>query len=77
MKQAFDKFCLIYKLSKRETEIFQLLILGEDTQANYIASEIGISPNTVRIHIKNINTKVRASSKSQAMQKFFRLYVES
>ncbi|SMF34785.1 helix-turn-helix transcriptional regulator [Pseudobacteriovorax antillogorgiicola] len=65
-------FAKKYSLSKRESEILKLLITGTDVSGEYISSEFGISPNTARIHIKNMNIKFGTRSKGQMLQKFIR-----
>ncbi|MBS9523564.1 LuxR family transcriptional regulator [Litoribacter ruber] len=48
------------KLSKREYEVAQLIVNG--VQASDIAKELGISPNTLVTHRKNIMKKLKINS---------------
>ncbi len=76
MIDKINDFVIIYKLSQREAEIFGEILLGETTNASAIAKKYRISSSTVRIHCKNINTKLGTESKSDAMQKFVRFLKE-
>ncbi|HEV8083742.1 MAG TPA: response regulator transcription factor [Chitinophagaceae bacterium] len=55
-----------FLLSEREKEILQLICKGLDYKE--IASQIFVSPNTVKKHIFNIYNKLHVSSKAQAMR---------
>ncbi len=54
-----------YQLSPREHEVLTLLATGLATPA--IAKEMGISPHTVRDHLKNLFRKTGTSSRSKLM----------
>jgi DNA-binding NarL/FixJ family response regulator len=54
-------------LSERETEILNLIALGMSYRS--IADDLEISPNTVRVHIGNIYTKLATSSKVEALNR--------
>lgn len=56
---------LLNPLSKREQEVLALIAAGLSNNA--IASELVLSPHTVRSHIKNINTKLNANTRTQAI----------
>lgn len=58
-------------LTKREREIFQLLILDNTTRD--IALELGISEKTVRNHISNTIQKLGVKSRTQALVELLRL----
>lgn len=58
-------------LTKREREIFNLLI--EDQTTKEIASELGISEKTVRNHISNTIQKLGVSGRAQALLELIRL----
>jgi LuxR family transcriptional regulator, transcriptional regulator of spore coat protein len=58
-------------LTKREREIFQLLI--DDYTTKDIASNLGISEKTVRNHISNTIQKLGVSSRTQALVELLRL----
>ncbi len=55
-----------FSLSEREKEILQLLCRGLDYKE--IASQINISPNTVKKHTCNIYHKLHVNSKAQVMR---------
>jgi DNA-binding NarL/FixJ family response regulator len=55
-------------LSHREREI--LGHLGQGTQAAEIAQKLGLSPSTVRTHVRNILVKLKASSRTEAVAKY-------
>ena len=56
-------------LSGREVELLERIVQG-DTEAA-IAGRLGISPHTVRTHIKNIYRKLRVNSRAAAVRRAF------
>jgi len=58
-------------LNERETQILQLLIEGNTYKT--IASQIFLSVDTVRYHIKNIYTKLHVNNSAEAVSKALRL----
>lgn len=58
-------------LTKREREIFNLLIDNLDTSE--IALELGISEKTVRNHISNVIQKLGVKGRSQAILELIRI----
>ncbi len=62
-----DKFIL----TKRENEVFTLLISGKTTKE--IASYLGISEKTVRNHISNTIQKIGVTGRSQALIELIKL----
>jgi len=54
-------------LSARELEILHLLALGLNYRS--IAEDLGVSPNTVRVHIARIYEKLESSNKIQALNR--------
>ncbi|NRA68362.1 MAG: helix-turn-helix transcriptional regulator [Pseudobacteriovorax sp.] len=69
MKAPIVEFSRKYNLSKRETDVLTLLV-SRVVNAEQISRHLGISQNTVRIHVKNINTKVGVRSKSEILSSF-------
>lgn len=57
-------------LTKREDDLLQLLIKGYSYKM--IASELGISIETVRVHIKKIYRKLQVNSATEAVSKVLR-----
>ena len=60
----------IYNLSDREKDVLQLLVDGFSYKM--IASDLFISIDTVRSHIKKIYEKLHVNSKSEAVAKAFK-----
>ena len=49
-----------YNLTPRESEIFELLARGRNRK--YLEEELGISRNTVKVHVQNIYNKLQIHS---------------
>ena len=60
-----DDFARQHKLSPREREVLGLLIQGYDTVG--LADRLGISPHTVRDHLKNVFRKTANRSRSELL----------
>ena len=60
-----------FLLTKRERQIFQLLI--QDYSTKEIAEQLNISEKTVRNHISNTIQKLGVSSRTQALVELLRL----
>ena len=58
-------------LTKREKEVFDLLVAGLTTKE--IANELKISDKTVRNHISNAIQKIGVKGRAQAVIEFLRL----
>lgn len=59
-----------YHLTTQETELLKLLVDGHHYKT--AAEEMGISVNTISFHLKNIYTKLRVHSKTEAVAKALR-----
>ena len=62
-------------LTKREREVFELLIKNKTT--NEIAKELNISDKTVRNHISNAMQKLGVKGRSQAVVELLRMKIIS
>ncbi|MGB1253202.1 MAG: Kelch repeat-containing protein [Candidatus Promineifilaceae bacterium] len=60
-------------LSKRERDVWQELASGSSNKD--IAEALFISPNTVKVHVRNIRTKLGATSRTEAVTKGIQLNV--
>jgi len=60
-----DAFASSYRLSPREQEVVQLLVQGQTTVA--MADQLGISPHTVRDHLKHLYRKTETGSRSELL----------
>lgn len=58
-------------LTKREKEVFELLVLNKNTKE--IAKHLGISEKTVRNHISNTMQKLEVKSRAQAVVELLKL----
>lgn len=58
-------------LTKREKEVFELLVQNKTT--NEIAKELFISEKTVRNHISNVMQKLGVKGRAQAVVELIRL----
>lgn len=54
------------KLTPREYAVLELLVAGQSTTR--IAESLGVTPNTVRGHVRNVRTKLRAGSTAEAIR---------
>ena len=64
-----------YILTKREKEVFTLLIANKTTKE--IAMELGISEKTVRNHISNAMQKLGVKGRAQAVVELLRMKIIS
>jgi DNA-binding CsgD family transcriptional regulator len=60
-----DEFASRHHLSPREREVLRLLVQGLDTTG--LADRLGISPHTVRDHLKNVFRKTSSRSRSELL----------
>lgn len=75
LKEPLDQFSQSHGLSKREKDVLTLLA-NQVVSAEDISTQLGISRNTVRIHLKNINNKVGTTSKSELLGKFIEFVIQ-
>ena len=61
----------IYILTKREKEVFKLLVTNKTTKE--IAETLNISEKTVRNHISNVIQKLGVKGRAQAVVELIRL----
>ena len=64
-KQAAPK-AIPFDLTKREQDVLNRLV-EDDTEVR-IAERLGVSPHTVRTHVKNLYRKLQVHSRSQAVR---------
>lgn len=64
-----------YILTKREKEVFKLLVTNKTTKE--IAQELNISEKTVRNHISNAMQKLGVKGRAQAVVELLRMNVIS
>jgi DNA-binding NarL/FixJ family response regulator len=62
-----EKFYKKYNISDREVEIIEALVVGKTNKE--IASELFISINTVKTHIKNIYRKLEVKNRVRLLHK--------
>jgi DNA-binding CsgD family transcriptional regulator len=63
--RRLDAFCSTHNLSPREKEVVKLLVEGLTTTA--MADRLGISPHTVRDHLKNLYRKTATRSRGELL----------
>jgi len=64
-EQRVDEFAALHQLSPREGDVLRLLVQGHDTAG--LADRLGISPHTVRDHLKNVFRKTSTRSRSELL----------
>jgi two-component system, NarL family, nitrate/nitrite response regulator NarL len=64
VRAANDVFTMSHRLSDRETEILRLLTQGASNK--HIAQLLGLTEQTVKVHLKAILRKVNAANRTQA-----------
>ncbi len=73
---AAEKFSILRNLlSKRELEVLQNVEAG--MQNREIASEMGISVNTVKRHLDNLFMKMNVNSRTQLVSRIYRILEET
>jgi DNA-binding NarL/FixJ family response regulator len=60
----------VAELTAREEEVLQLLAAGQGTKA--IATQLALSAETIRFHLKHIYQKLHVRSRTEAVIKFLR-----
>ncbi|MNE91634.1 Transcriptional regulatory protein UhpA [compost metagenome] len=67
MQAAFESFgCQV--LTDREREVAHMILRGHSVKSTAI--ELGISPETVRMHRKNLYLKLQINSQSELFARF-------
>ncbi|MDD1017115.1 helix-turn-helix domain-containing protein [Pseudomonas rubra] len=67
VQAAFDSFgCAL--LTERERQVAQMILRGHSVKST--AGELGISPETVRMHRKNLYLKLQINSQSELFARF-------
>jgi len=56
---------LMEPLTRKEIQVLQLVEQGQSNSA--IAERLGLSDSTVRTHLRNVNTKLNARSRAEAV----------
>lgn len=74
IKKLAEKFSESNQLSKRETEIL-LYLLMQSSKIEIVSRNLFISENTARVHLKNVRSKVGASSTAEIYVQFLK-YME-
>ena len=76
IEPSLANFVKQHNLSKRENDVLKLLV-HQVVTAEDILEQLGISRNTVRIHLKNINNKVGTTSKSELLGRFIEFVIQN
>lgn len=63
--ERVNEFAALHRLSPRERDVLRLLVRGYDTAG--LAERLGISPHTVRDHLKNVFRKTSNRSRSELL----------
>ncbi len=63
--QRVEEFASLHQLSPREQDVLRLLVQGHNTTG--LANRLGISPHTVRDHLKNVFKKTSTRSRSELL----------
>ncbi len=74
LRAPLETFASLHQLSPRERDVLAQLV-NKVVSAEDISKNLGISRNTVRIHLKNINSKVGTNSKSELLGRFIECVV--
>jgi DNA-binding NarL/FixJ family response regulator len=75
LEEAFGRFADGGSLTRREIDIVRALALGMSNRA--IADSLRITEHTVKTHLKNIFSKLKAGSRTEILSLVFRLLDES
>ncbi|MEO0558231.1 MAG: response regulator transcription factor [Bacteroidota bacterium] len=66
VKQQAAPHVMPFSLTKREQDVLSHLI--EDATEKRIAEQLGVSPHTIRTHVKNLYRKLQVHSRAQAVR---------
>jgi DNA-binding CsgD family transcriptional regulator len=67
--ECMTAFARRHKFSKRETTVF-IGLVNYGTKHEELAEELEISPNTLRIHLRNMNQKAGTAGISSLLREF-------
>lgn len=69
LENKIQTFCENYSFSRRETSVL-MGIIACGTKHSDLADYLEISPNTLRIHLRNMNQKANTAGISSLLQRF-------
>ena len=67
--RVLPRYVEMHGLSKRESEVLRLIVLGKDNQN--IASELTLAPSTVKVHVHNILKKTGKANRGDLIRDFW------
>lgn len=67
--RVLPRYVEMHGLSKRESEVLRLIVLGKDNQN--IASELTLAPSTVKVHVHNILKKTDQANRGDLIRDFW------
>lgn len=67
--RVLPRYVEMHELSKRESEVLRLIVLGKDNQN--IASELTLAPSTVKVHVHNILKKTDQTNRGDLIRDFW------
>lgn len=67
--RVLPRYVEMHGLSKRESEVLRLIVMGKDNQN--IASELTLAPSTVKVHVHNILKKTAQANRGDLIRDFW------